>query len=245
MSTITYYQLHKDGQQNGPYDHQQVLGLIQQGSYGPQDLGWTEGMAEWQALDQIFPEEFSQWAAELAPPPIPAQSRASHPPQQQKGLAIASMTLGILSFCLLGPFSAVPAIICGHMARNRAKRSPLQYGGSGMALAGLILGYIALAFTVVYIFLVSAIAIPNFVKARETAQKSHCIANLRQIDGAKQQWAIDSKKNGSDTPGKTDLYGTTLYLKVEPGCPLSGAYTIGTVNDNPICSLSATDGHSL
>jgi prepilin-type N-terminal cleavage/methylation domain-containing protein len=98
---------------------------------------------------------------------------------------------------------------------------------------------------VAIIGLLAAIAIPNFVKARATAQTKSCIANLRQIDGAKQQWAIDSKKNGSDTPGKTDLYGTTLYLKIEPGCPLSGAYTIGTVSDNPICSLSATDAHSL
>lgn len=98
---------------------------------------------------------------------------------------------------------------------------------------------------VAIIGLLAAIAIPNFVKARKTAQTKTCVANLRQIDGAKQQWAIDSKKNGTDTPGKTDLYGTTLYLKSEPTCPLSGTYVIGTVSANPTCSLSASESHSL
>lgn len=98
---------------------------------------------------------------------------------------------------------------------------------------------------VAIIGLLAAIAIPNFVKARNTAQTKTCVANLRQIDGAKQQWVIDEKKNGSDVPGKTDLYGTTLYIKIEPACPLSGAYTIGTVSANPACSLSTSDSHSL
>ena len=98
---------------------------------------------------------------------------------------------------------------------------------------------------VAIIGLLAAIAIPNFVKARATAQKNTCVANLKQIDGAKQQWAIENKKNGTDTPGKTDLYGTSLYIKVEPICPLAGTYTIGAVNVNPSCSLSASDGHSL
>lgn len=98
---------------------------------------------------------------------------------------------------------------------------------------------------VAIIGLLAAIAIPNFVKARKTAQTKTCVANLRQIDGAKQQWAIDSKKNGTDTPGKTDLYGATLYLKAEPTCPLSGGYVIGTVSANPTCSLSTSDSHSL
>ncbi len=98
---------------------------------------------------------------------------------------------------------------------------------------------------VAIIGLLAAIAIPNFVKARKTAQKNSCVANLKQIDGAKQQWAIDEKKGGTDTPGKTDLYGTALYLKLEPTCPLSGSYTIANVQSNPTCSLAGTEGHSL
>lgn len=97
---------------------------------------------------------------------------------------------------------------------------------------------------VAIIGLLAAIAIPNFVKARAGAQKNTCIANLKQIDGAKQQWALDNKKGGTDTPGTTDLYGTSLYIKVSPTCPLSGAYTIGNVDTLPTCGKSAV-GHTL
>jgi prepilin-type N-terminal cleavage/methylation domain-containing protein len=48
---------------------------------------------------------------------------------------------------------------------------------------------------VAIIGLLAAIAIPNFVKARQTAQKNACIRNLREIDGAKEQWALENKKS--------------------------------------------------
>lgn len=91
--------------------------------------------------------------------------------------------------------------------------------------------------------LLAAIAIPNFVKARSTAQRNTCIAHLKQIDGAKQQWAIDNKKNGADIPTKADLYGLTMYLKREPTCPNGGVYTINPVNADPTCSHGK--GHTL
>ena len=93
---------------------------------------------------------------------------------------------------------------------------------------------------VAIIGLLAAIAIPNFVKARATAQKNTCIANLKQIDGAKQQWAIEAKQAGTASPAAADLYGTTLYIKVAPTCPLGGSYTVGAVNANPVCSKAAT-----
>jgi prepilin-type N-terminal cleavage/methylation domain-containing protein len=52
---------------------------------------------------------------------------------------------------------------------------------------------------VAIIGLLAAIAIPNFVKARGTAQKNACINNLRQIDGAKEQWALENKKSSGAT----------------------------------------------
>ena len=51
----------------------------------------------------------------------------------------------------------------------------------------------------------SAIAIPNFIKARETAQRNACINNLRQIDAAKQQWALENGKKDGDVPTRSDL----------------------------------------
>src|SRR5271156_5060797 len=58
---------------------------------------------------------------------------------------------------------------------------------------------------VAIIGLLAAIAIPNFVKARTTSQMNACINNLRLIDSAKQQWALEQRRTNTDTPQGTDL----------------------------------------
>jgi prepilin-type N-terminal cleavage/methylation domain-containing protein len=98
---------------------------------------------------------------------------------------------------------------------------------------------------VAIIGLLAAIAIPNFVRARNTAQRNACINNLRQIDGAKQQWALEQKKSDTDTPTQDDV---KVYIKNErfPGCPSSGTYSVNAVNTDPTCSRAAApDLHSL
>jgi prepilin-type N-terminal cleavage/methylation domain-containing protein len=98
---------------------------------------------------------------------------------------------------------------------------------------------------VAIIGLLAAIAIPNFVKARTASQKNACIANLKQIDGAKATWALEQKKTTSDTPQDTDLFGTTAYIRDKPECPGGGSYTLDNVGNRVTCSLSSTAGHSL
>ena len=63
---------------------------------------------------------------------------------------------------------------------------------------------------VAIIGLLAAIAIPNFVRARETAQLNSIVNNLRIIEGAKDQWALENKKGTGDTPVSTDV---SPYLK--------------------------------
>jgi prepilin-type N-terminal cleavage/methylation domain-containing protein len=58
---------------------------------------------------------------------------------------------------------------------------------------------------VAIIGLLAAIAIPNFVKARETAQLNSIVNNLRITEGAKDQWALENKKGTGDVPVNTDL----------------------------------------
>ena len=95
---------------------------------------------------------------------------------------------------------------------------------------------------VAIIGLLAAIAIPNFVKARTTSQKNACINNLRQMDGAVQQYALEQKLSSASTYALTDLMP---YIKLDstgnlPGCPAGGDYTAGTtVTNPPTCSLSA------
>ena len=105
------------------------------------------------------------------------------------------------------------------------------------------------AFTLVEIMIVvaiigllAAIAIPNFIKAREASQKNACIANLKQIDGAKNTWALEQKKVNADVPTDSELFGTTLYIREKPGCPANGTYALLTVSDKPTCT---TAGHTL
>src|SRR5881398_2540447 len=83
---------------------------------------------------------------------------------------------------------------------------------------------------VAIIGLLAAIAIPNFVKARTASQKNTCIANLKQMDGAKASWALELKKNNSDTPVDTDLFGATSYIRDKPECPGGGTYTLLAVD---------------
>jgi prepilin-type N-terminal cleavage/methylation domain-containing protein len=110
---------------------------------------------------------------------------------------------------------------------------------------------------VAIIGLLAAIAIPNFIKARETARKNTCINNLRLIDGAIQQFALENSKNSTDNVNASSLTvylgrGGTGTIDTAGGagkgtfCPSSGAYgATYTVNTKPTCSKSTTLGHTL
>jgi len=101
---------------------------------------------------------------------------------------------------------------------------------------------------VAIIGLLAAIAIPNFIRARTTAQKNACINNLRQIDGAIQQWAMEFKKGPADTVGFSDISG---YLKNSVICPSGGttfanSYTIVDVSQKPVCQkVPGVNFHSI
>jgi prepilin-type N-terminal cleavage/methylation domain-containing protein len=90
---------------------------------------------------------------------------------------------------------------------------------------------------VAIIGLLASIAVPNFVKARTTAQMNACISNLRQIDGAIQQWALDTKQGDTATVTAADVLP---YLKNAVVCPSGGktfadSYSVSTVAARPAC----------
>ena len=182
---------------------------------------------------------------ETTPPPL---ENASQP--KTSGLAIWSLVLGILSLACFTIFAAIPGIICGHKALSKIKRSGGALTGQGLAIAGLVTGYLGIAWAVFMIPLMMAIAIPNFVKARATAQANACINNLRQIDAAANQFALEhNKTNGEAINFPNDL---TPYIKLNsqgkiPSCPAGGVYSITRVGETPTCSLGAavTPAHVL
>lgn len=65
--------------------------------------------------------------------------------------------------------------------------------------------------------------------------KNVCIANLRQLDGATEQWALENKKTSGDIP---EYEALLTYLASPPACPQGGSYTIAGVGKKPSCNMT-------
>ena len=119
------------------------------------------------------------------------------------------------------------------------------------------------AFTLIEIMIVTliigillSIALPNFTHARETARQKSCVANLKQINTAKELWAMDNQKVNGTAVALSDLVGvyitpnrpssTPASTPINLTCPSSGlSYTddIGVVGEPPLCpTVSARTG---
>jgi len=106
------------------------------------------------------------------------------------------------------------------------------------------------AFTLVEIMIVVliigillAIAVPNFMKARDNSRAKSCMENLRQISGAKEQAAMDLKLQDTDTPTQAQL--SPSYIKSWPSCPAGGTYAINDMSTNPTCTVTTPIAHVL
>ena len=100
------------------------------------------------------------------------------------------------------------------------------------------------AFTLVEIMIVvaiigvlAALAMSNYVQARNSVQRATCIENLRQISYSKHQWALENRKVDADTPTWADL-GTYLRGQNFSNCPAGGVYTINPIRTEPVCSIA-------
>ncbi len=111
------------------------------------------------------------------------------------------------------------------------------------------------AFTLVEIMIVvaiigllAAIAIPNYLNARSKSQQTACINNLRQLDQAKQAWAMEKGKSSSDTPVPSDVQpylgrgssGTLPYCPLDSTRVFINSYTLGDVSNAPVCNLNGS-----
>ena len=136
----------ENGQPAGPVDDAEFSSLIASQRINPATMVWREGMSGWLPLSQVRAN------GGLFPQPTPMMIGMMNPPTS--GLATASLVLGITSFVVCG-LLGIPAVICGHMALNQIDNSALPMGGRGMAIAGLVCGYLInlliLAIVVVFV----------------------------------------------------------------------------------------------
>lgn len=170
----------------------------------------------------------------MNPPPLPS-------PPARSGLALASCLLGIAGIVLcLGPLAGIPAVICGHSARARIRRSGGGLSGNGLAVAGLVTGYFSFVWAAM-LGLVVALAISNLGPPRpapgQDSARLRCVANLKMLEGAKATWALENRKGSDAVPADRDLFGAGRPIREKPVCPAGGIYTLNAVNRSPQCSV--------
>ncbi|MBI3848774.1 MAG: hypothetical protein HY298_00575 [Verrucomicrobia bacterium] len=95
-----------------------------------------------------------------------------------------------------------------------------------------IFGVLCLTAVAVWFFL-----LPYFVRDGRRNPVTSCVNNLRQLDGAMQQWGLEHKKTPGDTPRWTELVGTNLYVREMPVCPEGGSYNLGSFGGKPTCTI--------
>lgn len=141
---------------------------------------------------------------ELDPPPGPAQT---------SGFAITSLVLGLLGLSC-ACFTGLPAIIFGHLARGQIRRSQGAVTGDGIAVAGLVLGYV----TTLLIggFFMAGLMIPTIMGARTRADRTVCLTQVRAICEACEEYARD---HGGEYPASFDLLQPYLRDPEALRCP--------------------------
>ena len=174
-------------EQAGPFTESEIRAQLASGTLSSDTLVWWEGLPEWTALSNTplatvatpaplpsvgaIPAPISPAPAAaaplsefapVAPAPVPGTGKTS-------ALALASLITGVVAiptvFCYgIGLLAGLAAVITGHMARGQFKKNPGE-SGEGMALAGLICGYISMALFLLAVVAVSVlIALGNQVK---------------------------------------------------------------------------------
>ena len=140
-----------NGQSAGPFEETQVRALLAAGEATPGTLACPVGGTEWRPLGDVLGS--SGPAMPLAPYPGPFPAAAP-----TNGLAIASLVLGCAGLACCG-VTSLPAVICGHIALGQLNRAGGAQAGRGLAIAGLVLGYLMVAGAALYLLFFIGIGI--------------------------------------------------------------------------------------
>ncbi len=120
-------------------------------------------------------------------------------------------------------------------------RLTIQTNGCRTRARGFTLVEIMIVVAVIGIMM--SIALPNFAKARATAQQKACIKNLALLDQTKQQWGFENKKQATAIPTVAQIQAYFGQNRM-PVCPSRGTYRLQRLDRNPTCTRAAL-GHTL
>ena len=147
-----YYE--RNGAQLGPVAAAEIQQRLDSGELSNTTLVWRDGMESWTELGRV-PELLPGGGANMMLPQSHSGQAFQHGMQQPQtnAMAITSMVLGIVSImatfiCFFGIIFAVPGVICGHLSLSQIKNAIVIQTGRGMAIAGLVTGYLVILGTI-------------------------------------------------------------------------------------------------
>lgn len=145
-----YYVLNDE--EYGPVDFGQLQLLVATRTISPEDYVWTDVLPDWVPAGSL-PDLYGPPTAPPVAAPAPAPPLDAGP-TQTCGMAVASFVLGLLGATALFVIGSVLAIVFGHVALRQIENSRNTLAGRGMAIAGLILGYVVIGIAAITGFVV-------------------------------------------------------------------------------------------
>jgi hypothetical protein len=160
----------RDGKQLGPFSLEEINRQLAAGTLSLSDNAWYEGAAGWMPLSSVPgvtgvtsatpPVSPTTPVAPATPVVSPVASAPVVPRAPTEPLAIWSFVLslvGLLGFCCGGPMLGIAAVVCGHLGLSKINANP-QLQGRGLAVAGLVIGYLAIVSWVLYLIFFGGLA---------------------------------------------------------------------------------------
>lgn len=175
-----------DGAEQGPMSSSELEARLDRGDLRPVDLCRRDGGTEWRRIDEVFPKV----RAPLLKPT--GAVRPAKPVRSVMAFASIILGLGTIAVPLLVFVFGFTAVVCGHAARSRIKRSKGALVGANMAFAGLVLGYAGVLLALPSV--VVSVAVPTAKYNVEDQLVGIAMDNdARLISTAAQQYFMQTK----------------------------------------------------
>ncbi|SRR5438552_10958094 len=168
------------------------------------------------------------YANPAAPQPGAASDAYATAPAQTSGKATGSLISGIAAYVIAPFIGAIVAVVLGHMGLSEIKKSAGRLKGEGLAIAGLVLGYVQVA-GLPFILIIAAIAIPNLLRAKMAANESSAVGSLRTITTGEIAYAsmcpnigfakslVELGPDGTVCPDGKNQIDSTLAIGIKSG----------------------------